>query len=69
MNAIRQIVEVKNHKLDIQLPENFDAEYAEVIIFPKVENIDFEISEEEKEILESEGFKFFVTNKITELHD
>lgn len=51
MNAIRQIVEVKNHKLDIQLPENFDAEYAEVIIFPKVENIDFEISEEEKSLI------------------
>lgn len=51
MNAIRQIVEVKNHKLDIQLPENFDAEYAEVIIFPKVENIDFEISAEEKDLM------------------
>ena len=48
MNAIRQIVEVKNHKLNIELPENFDAEYAEVIIFPKEEELDFEISEDEK---------------------
>ena len=40
MNAIRQIVEVKNHKLNIELPENFDAEYAEVIIFPKEEELD-----------------------------
>ncbi len=48
MNAIRQIVEVKNHKLNIELPENFDAEYAEVIIFPKEEELDFEISEYEK---------------------
>ena len=31
--------------------------------------IKLEISEEEKEILESEGFKTFVTNKIKELHD
>lgn len=51
MNAIRQIVEVKNHKLSIELPENFDAEYAEVIIFPKEEEFDFEISEEEKELM------------------
>ena len=32
MNAIRQIVEVKDHKLNIELPENFDSEYPEVII-------------------------------------
>ena len=39
-------------------------------IFMKQGNrIKLKISEEEKEILESEGFKTFVTNKITELHD
>ena len=51
MNAIRQIVEVKDHKLNIELPENFDSEYAEVIIFAKDESFDFEISEEEKELM------------------
>lgn len=51
MNAIRQIVEVKDHKLNIELPENFDSEYAEVIIFTKDESFDFEISEEEKELM------------------
>ena len=51
MNAIRQIVEVKNHKLNIELPENFDAEYAEVIIFPKEKELDFEISEDEKALM------------------
>lgn len=51
MKAIRQIVEVKNHKLNIELPENFDAEYAEVIIFPKEEELDFEISEDEKALM------------------
>jgi len=51
MNAIRQIVEVKNHKLNIELPENFDSEYAEVIIFAKDESFDFEISEEEKVLM------------------
>lgn len=51
MNAIRQIVEVKNHELKIQLPDNFDSEFAEVIIFPKEEDFDFEISEEEKKLM------------------
>ena len=51
MNAIRQIVEVKDHKLNIELPENFDSEYAEVIIFAKDESFDFEISEEEKVLM------------------
>ena len=35
----------------------------------KDQRIKIKISEEEKEILESEGIKTFVTNKITELHD
>ena len=51
MNAIRQIVEVKDHKLNIELPENFDSEYAEVIIFAKDESFDFEISEDEKALM------------------
>jgi cell wall assembly regulator SMI1 len=51
MNAIRQIVEVKDHKLNIELPENFDSEYAEVIIFAKDESFDFEISEKEKALM------------------
>lgn len=35
MEAIRQIVKVKNHKISITLPENFNASEVEVIIFPK----------------------------------
>lgn len=52
MNAIRQIVEVKNHKINIDLPQDFDAELVEVIIFPKVGD-DFisDISEEEKNLM------------------
>lgn len=50
MNAIRQIVKVKNHSLNITLPADFDAELAEVIIFPKDKN-DFEISEKEMELI------------------
>lgn len=48
MNAIRQIVEVKDHKLNIELPENFDSEYAEVIIFAKDEIYDFRFLKRKK---------------------
>ena len=51
MDAIRQIVEVKNHQIKVELPENFDAEFVEVIIFRKENDFDFEISEEEKELM------------------
>ena len=50
MNAIRQIVEVKDHKINIELPENFNADKVEIIIFPADEE-DFFISEEEKELM------------------
>lgn len=35
MEAIRQIVKVKNHKISITLPDNFNADEVEVIILPK----------------------------------
>lgn len=50
MNVIRQIVEVKDHKINIELPENFNAEKVEIIIFPINED-EFFISEEEKELM------------------
>ncbi|MFW6248972.1 MAG: hypothetical protein ACOC4J_04295 [Bacteroidota bacterium] len=34
MRAIRQIIEVKNQRLNIDLPNNFNAEKVEVIILP-----------------------------------
>ncbi|UOE41166.1 hypothetical protein MTP09_00545 [Chryseobacterium suipulveris] len=51
MNAIRKIVEVKNHELKIKHPDSFDSEYAEVIIFPKEEESKFDISDEEKQVI------------------
>lgn len=50
MNAIRQIVEVKDHKINIELPKNFNADKVEIIIFPADEE-EFFISEEEKELM------------------
>ena len=51
MNAIRQIVEVKDRKISIELPENFSAEKVEVTIFPADEDGYFEISEEERNLM------------------
>lgn len=40
MEAIRQIVKVKNHKINITLPDDFNAEEVEVIILPKSNNME-----------------------------
>jgi hypothetical protein len=40
MEAIRQIVKVKNHKINITLPDDFHAEEVEVIILPKSNNME-----------------------------
>jgi len=50
MNAIRQIIEVKNHSFNVSLPFDFQADKVEVIIFP-AENDSFSISEEEKKLM------------------
>lgn len=39
MNAIRQIVEVKNHKLSIELPENFDVNMPRLSFSRKKRNL------------------------------
>ena len=40
MEAIRQIVKVKNHKISITLPDNFNADEVEVIILPKSNKVE-----------------------------
>ncbi|TDE42319.1 hypothetical protein E0I26_14310 [Flavobacterium rhamnosiphilum] len=40
MEAIRQIVKVKNHKINITLPDDFNADEVEVIILPKSNNVE-----------------------------
>lgn len=51
MEAIRKIVTVKNHQINITLPEDFYAEEVEVIILPKQD--DFELTDEMKQILDN----------------
>ena len=73
MNAIRQIVEVKDHKINIDLPNDFNADTVEIIIFPAKED-DFFISEEEKNLMrerlensKEEDFESWETIKINYL--
>ncbi len=40
MEAIRQIVKVKNRKRSITLPDDFNADEVEVIILPKSHNVE-----------------------------
>jgi hypothetical protein len=50
MQAIRQTVKVKDHKINITLPDDFNADEVEVIILSK-EN-DFTLTSEMKTILD-----------------
>jgi hypothetical protein len=52
MEAIRQFVKVKNHQVNIILPEDFNAEEVEVIILAKNEN-ELQLSEEQIKLLDS----------------
>lgn len=49
MEVIRQFAKVKNHQVNITLPEDFNAEEVEVIIFAKSE---YELSDNQIKILD-----------------
>jgi hypothetical protein len=38
MTALREFIKVKNHEINIKLPDDFDYEEVEVILFQKKEN-------------------------------
>ncbi|KAA5538403.1 hypothetical protein [Paenimyroides baculatum] len=50
MEAIREIVKVKNRQVIINLPDDFNADEVEVIVLKTIEN---ELSEEQKKNLEN----------------
>ncbi|SFN96268.1 hypothetical protein SAMN05421741_11522 [Paenimyroides ummariense] len=50
MEAIREIVKVKNRQVIINLPDDFNADEVEVIV---LKTIDSDLSEEQKIILEN----------------
>lgn len=51
MEAIRQFAKVKNHQINITLPEDFIADEVEVIIIAKNEN-EFQLSDEQMKLLD-----------------
>ena len=56
MTALREFIKVKNHEVNIQLPNDFDYEEVEVIIIPKKED-DYEFwSDEEIDSIGKIGF-------------
>ena len=64
MDAIRQTVKVKNHKISITLPDDFNADEVDVIILSKQD--DFVLTDEMKEILNSranEPIEDYLTSK------
>lgn len=50
MEAIREIVKVKNRQVIINLPDDFNADEVEVIVLKTIKN---DLSEEQKTILEN----------------
>lgn len=68
MEAIRKIVTVKNHQINITLPEDFYAEEVEVIILPKQD--DFEIPQWQiNEVRERTERYLKNPNNVTDIDD
>ena len=57
MEAIRSVLKLKNHKVQITLPKSFNEDYVEVIILPfksnNVDTTDFKKIELQKLLLEA----------------
>lgn len=58
MNAIRQIIDVKNHSFNVMLPEDFNHQRVEVIILPSEQ--EDEIPQWQKDILDNRLKDFFL---------
>lgn len=68
MEAIRKIVTVKNHQINITLPEDFYADEVEVIILPKQD--DFEIPQWQiNEVRERTERYLKSPNDVTDIED
>ncbi|WP_417940940.1 hypothetical protein [Flavobacterium sp. RS13.1] len=53
MDAIRQFIEVKDHSFQVYLPEGFTARRVEVIILPSDVDLDDELPQWQKDILDT----------------
>ncbi|MGG7036313.1 MAG: hypothetical protein ACI7YS_14110 [Flavobacterium sp.] len=62
MEAIRQFVTVKDHKISITLPDDFNAEEVEVIILPK--SNDYQIPQWQMDEVRERTIEYFKNPKI-----
>lgn len=53
MDAIRQFIDVKDHCFQVTLPEGFNARRVEVIILPSEVDLDDELPQFQKDILDT----------------
>jgi len=62
MTAIREFVKVKNHILNIKLPDYFDYKEVEVVIMPRLDSDDLSYLNDEIEI----GMNSGISDKLHE---
>ena len=62
MEAIRQTVKVKNHKINITLPDNFNADEVDVIILPS--SAKYEIPQWQIDQVRERTLAYFKNQKI-----
>ena len=68
MEAIRKIVTVKNHQINITLPDDFNAKEVEVIILPKQD--DFEIPQWQINEVRERAERYLKNpNNVTDIDD
>jgi hypothetical protein len=53
MDAIRQFIDVKDHSFQVSLPEGFNARRVEVIILPSDVDLDEELPQWQKDIIDN----------------
>lgn len=62
MEAIRQTVKVKNHKINITLPDDFNADEVDVIILPS--SIHYEIPQWQVDEVRERTIEYYKNPKI-----
>jgi hypothetical protein len=68
MEAIRQTVKVKNHTINIVLPDDFNAEFVDVIVLPS-QNSEYSIPEWQIDEVRERTIEYFKNPSIAEDFD
>ena len=68
MEAIRQTVKVKNHTINIVLPDDFNAEFVDVIVLPS-QNNEYSIPQWQIDEVRERTIEYFKNPSIAEDFD